>query len=144
MKGRPIQILIVEDSPSDAFIVTEALKHGEEPNEVFAVHDGVEAMEFLRHQGKYSDAPRPDVILLDLNMPRKDGREVLAEIKTDERLKSIPVIVLTSSAADQDVLTAYRLHANCYLAKPVDFSKFKEMVGTIETFWFKNVTLPPR
>ena len=143
MKGKPIQILIVEDSPSDAFIVTEALKHGAEPIEVFAVHDGVEAMDFLRHQGKYVDAPRPDVILLDLNMPRKDGREVLSEIKSDERLKSIPVIVLTSSAADQDVLTAYRLHANCYLAKPVDFSKFKEMVQTIETFWFRNVTLPP-
>ena len=144
MKGKLIQILIVEDSPSDAFIVTEALKHSHEPTDVFAVHDGVEAMEFLRHQGKYADAPRPDVILLDLNMPRKDGREVLAEIKADERLKYIPVIVLTSSAADQDVLTAYRLHANCYLAKPVDFSKFKEMVRTIETFWFKNVTLPPR
>ena len=144
MKGKPIQILIVEDSPSDAFIVTEALKHGREPTEVFAVHDGVEAMEFLRHHGKYADAPQPDLILLDLNMPRKDGREVLAEIKADERLKTIPVIVLTSSAADQDVLTAYRLHANCYLAKPVDFSKFKEMVRTIETFWFRNVTLPPR
>jgi two-component system, chemotaxis family, response regulator Rcp1 len=143
MKGKPIQILIVEDSPSDAFIVTEALKQGEEPTEIFAVHDGVEAMDFLRQHGKYADAPRPDVILLDLNMPRKDGREVLSEIKSDERLKSIPVIVLTSSAADQDVLTAYRLHANCYLAKPVDFSKFKEMVQTIETFWFRNVTLPP-
>jgi two-component system, chemotaxis family, response regulator Rcp1 len=143
MKGKPIQILIVEDSPSDAFIVTEALKHGQEASEVFAVHDGVEAMEFLRRQGKYVDAPRPDLILLDLNMPRKDGREVLAEIKADEKLKCIPVIVLTSSAADQDVSTAYRLHANCYLAKPVDFSKFKEMVQAVETFWFKNVTLPP-
>ena len=143
MKGKPIRILIVEDSPSDAFIVNEALKQGQVPTELFSVHDGVEAMEFLRHQGKHADAPRPDVILLDLNMPRKDGREVLSEIKSDERLKSIPVIVLTSSAADQDVLTAYRLHANCYLAKPVDFSKFKEMVQTIETFWFRNVTFPP-
>jgi len=144
MKGKPIRILIVEDSPSDAFIVNEALEQGQVPTELFAVHDGVEAMEFLRHQGKYADAPRPDIILLDLNMPRKDGREVLAEIKTDEKLKDIPVIVLTSSAADQDVLTAYRLHANCYLAKPVDFSKFKDLVRTIETFWFKNVTLPPQ
>jgi two-component system response regulator len=143
MKSGPIEILIIEDSPSDAFIVREALKHTREVGHVSAVHDGVEAIEFLRRQGKYADAPRPDVILLDLNMPRKDGREVLAEIKTDNNLKCIPVIVLTSSAAEQDVSRAYGLHANCYVTKPADFSRLKEVIQAIETFWFQNVTLPP-
>jgi two-component system, chemotaxis family, response regulator Rcp1 len=138
-----IQILIVEDSPSDAFIVREALKQAKEPSEVHSVSDGVEAMEFLHRRGQYASVPRPDVILLDLNLPRKDGRELLAEIKTEEKLKSIPVIVLTSSAADQDVSRAYSLHANCYLTKPADFREFKEMIQAIENFWFKNVTLPP-
>ena len=138
-----IQILIVEDSPSDAFIVREALKQAKELSEVHSVPDGVEAMEFLHRRGPYATVPRPDLILLDLNLPRKDGRELLAEIKNEEALKSIPVIVLTSSGADQDVSRAYNLHANCYLTKPADFSQFKEMVQAIETFWFKNVTLPP-
>jgi len=143
MKGNSIQILIVEDSPSDAFIVREALKQAQEPSDVHCVRDGVEAIEFLHRRGPFVDAPRPDIMLLDLNLPRKDGRELLAEIKSDEKLKSIPVIVLTSSAADQDVSRAYSLHANCYLTKPADFSQFKEMVRAIENFWFKNVTLPP-
>src|SRR5687768_973849 len=120
MKGH--SILIVEDSPSDAFIVKEALKQAAEPSQIYSVHDGVEAMQFLHREGNYVNAPRPDIILLDLNMPRKDGREVLGEIKNDEKLKSIPVIVLTSSDADQDVSNAYNLHANCYLTKPADFS----------------------
>jgi two-component system, chemotaxis family, response regulator Rcp1 len=143
MKRNGIQILIVEDSPSDAFIVREALKRAKQFGEVHAVSDGVEATEFLHRRGPYAGAPRPDLILLDLNLPRKDGRELLAEIKTEEQLKSIPVIVLTSSAADQDVSRAYSLHANCYLTKPADFSQFKELVQAIEAFWFKNVTLPP-
>jgi two-component system, chemotaxis family, response regulator Rcp1 len=143
MKENSLQILIVEDSPSDAFIAKEALKRACEPSHVHAVQDGVEAMEFLHREGKYADVPRPDLILLDLNLPRKDGREVLAEVKADENLKSIPVIVLTSSGADQDVSRAYSLHANCYLTKPVDFSQFKEMIHSIESFWFKSVTLPP-
>ena len=143
MNPKLIQILIVEDSPSDAFIVKEALKQSQELVQVLIVHDGVEATDFLLRRGKYAEAPRPDVILLDLNMPRKDGREVLAEIKSHDRLKSIPVIVLTSSSAPQDIAKAYSLHANCYLAKPADFAQFKEMIRAIETFWFRNVTLPP-
>jgi CheY-like chemotaxis protein len=141
MKGH--SILIVEDSPSDAFIVKEALKQAAEPSQIYSVHDGVEAMQFLHREGNYVNAPRPDIILLDLNMPRKDGREVLGEIKNDEKLKSIPVIVLTSSDADQDVSNAYNLHANCYVTKPADFSLFKEMIQAVKTFWFKSVTLPP-
>jgi two-component system, chemotaxis family, response regulator Rcp1 len=143
MNSRLIQILIVEDSPSDAFIVKEALKQAKELVQVLIVHDGVEAMDLLLRRGKYTDAPRPDVILLDLNMPRKDGREVLAEIKSHDKLKTIPVIVLTSSSAPQDISKAYSLHANCYLAKPADFNQFKQMIQAIETFWFRNVTLPP-
>jgi two-component system, chemotaxis family, response regulator Rcp1 len=143
MKRHPVQILIVEDSPSDAFIVREALKQARQRNDVHSVSDGVEAMNFLHRRGQYAGVPRPDIILLDLNLPRKDGRELLAEIKTDEKFQRIPVIVLTSSAAEQDISRAYSLHANCYLTKPADFSQFKEMVEAIETFWFKNVTLPP-
>jgi two-component system, chemotaxis family, response regulator Rcp1 len=138
-----MEILLVEDSPSDAFIVKEALKRSGGTNNLHVVSDGVEAMAFLRRQGQYFDSPRPDIILLDLNMPRKDGREVLAEVKRDERFACIPVIVLTSSNADQDVLKAYELHANCYITKPTDFSKFKDLIKAIEAFWFFNVTLPP-
>jgi two-component system response regulator len=142
-KGNSIQILLVEDSPSDAFLTTEALKQAEQVRAVHVVPDGVEAMAFLRKEGPYSKVPRPDLILLDLNMPRKDGREVLAEIKSDTKLKFIPVIVLTSSSADQDIFHAYNLHANCYLTKPADFAQFKEVIKAIKTFWFGNVTLPP-
>ena len=141
--NRPIRILIVDDSPSDAFLATEALKRATNLAAVEVVPDGVEALAFLRREGSYAGALRPDLILLDLNMPRKDGREVLAEVKADEKLKNIPIIVLTSSSAEQDVRKAYSLHANCYLTKPVDFAKFKEVVKAIEVFWFDNVTLPP-
>jgi chemotaxis family two-component system response regulator Rcp1 len=142
-KGNSIEILLVEDSPSDVFITQEALKQTRELSHVHVVNDGVEAMEFLRQEGSYEAAPRPDIILLDLNMPRKDGREVLGEIKADAKLKSIPVIVLTSSNAEQDIAHAYSLHANCYITKPADFTRFKEVIQSIETFWFGNVTLPP-
>lgn len=137
-----MEILLVEDSPSDAFIAKEALKRGGGKSNLHLAHDGVEAMAFLRKQGEYFDAPDPDIILLDLNMPRKDGREVLAEVKNDPKFKCIPVIVLTSSNAEQDVMKAYELHANCYITKPTDFAKFKELLKAIESFWLTNVTLP--
>ena len=142
-KGHAADILIVEDSPSDVFLAQEALRQTNESCRVHVVSDGVEAMEFLRRQGSHAHAPRPDLILLDLNMPRKDGREVLLEIKNDEKLKSIPVLVLTSSSADQDIHKAYSLHANCYITKPADFARFKAVINAIQGFWFGNVTLPP-
>ena len=141
---RPIEILLVEDSPSDAEFTAEALKEAKVRNHLSLVEDGVQAMEFLRRQGKYAQAPRPDLIMLDLNLPRKDGREVLAELKADDNLKMIPVVVLTTSRAEQDVLRAYQLHANCYITKPVDFQQFLNVVRSIESFWLFVVTLPPR
>ena len=120
----------------------EALEYSKIVNNLHTVPDGVEAMAFLRQEGKYHDAPRPGLILLDLNLPKKDGREVLAEIKNDENLKRIPVVVLTTSKSEADVLKAYGLHANCYIVKPVDFEKFAEVVRSIENFWFAVVTLP--
>ena len=140
---RPIEILLVEDSPSDTELTVEALKDFKVRNHVSIVEDGVLAMQFLRRQGPYADAPRPDLIMLDLNLPRKDGREVLAEIKGDEHLKAIPTVVLTTSRADQDILRAYQLNANCYINKPVDFNQFLEVVRCIESFWLFVVTLPP-
>lgn len=139
---RPIEILLVEDSPSDAELTVEALREAKVRNRVTIVEDGVEALAFLRRQGKYQGASRPDVIMLDLNLPRKDGREVLREIKSDENLKTIPVVVLTTSRAEQDVLQAYNHHANCFIAKPVDFEKFLNVVRSIESFWLMLVTLP--
>lgn len=139
---RPVEILLVEDSPTDALLAKEALRESKLANNLHHVTDGVEATDFLRKQGKYSEAPRPDVILLDLNLPRKDGREVLADIKSDEELKRIPVVVLTTSEAESDVLAAYGHHANCYIVKPVDFQKFSHVVQSIEDFWFAVVTLP--
>jgi CheY-like chemotaxis protein len=139
---RPIEILLVEDSPSDAEFTVEALKEAKVRNHLSLVEDGVQAMEFLRRQGHYSKAPRPDLIMLDLNLPRKDGREVLAEIKADDNLKMIPVVVLTTSRAEEDVLRAYQLHANCYITKPVDFQQFLNVVRSIESFWLFVVTLP--
>ena len=141
---RPIQILLVEDSPSDAEFTIEALKEAKVRNHLSLVEDGVQAMEFLRRQGKYAQAPRPDLIMLDLNLPRKDGREVLAELKADANLKMIPVVVLTTSRAEEDVLRAYQLHANCYITKPVDFQQFLSVVRSIESFWLYVVTLPPQ
>ena len=137
-----MEILLVEDSPSDAFIAKEALKRSGTESNLHIAQDGVEAMAFLRKEAEYAGAPRPDIILLDLNMPRKDGREVLAEIKTNDRLRCIPVIVFTSSNAPQDIMKSYQLHANCYITKPTDFNEFKALLGAIENFWFKSVTLP--
>ena len=140
---KPIEILLVEDSPTDAFLTQQALATGKLLNRLHVVEDGVKAIAFLRRQAPYADAPRPHLILLDLNLPRKDGREVLAEIKEDADLKSIPVIVLTTSNAEKDIARSYALHANCYIAKPVDFASFVDAVTGIETFWFAVVTLPP-
>ena len=141
--NRPVEILLVEDNPGDERLTREALKEGKVYSNLHTVKDGVEAMEFLRRQGKYSSVPRPDIILLDLNLPRKDGREVLQEIKSDSSLKRIPVVVLTTSKAEEDVLRTYNLHANCYVTKPVDLEKFMVVVKTIDTFWLTVVTLPP-
>ncbi len=141
--ARPIEILLVEDSPSDTELTVEALKSAKVSNRLSMVEDGVQAMEYLRRQGRYSQSPRPDLILLDLNLPRKDGREVLAELKADPTLKTIPVVVLTTSRADQDVVRAYSLHANCYITKPVDFQQFVGVVKNIENFWLSVVKLPP-
>lgn len=140
--GRLAQILLVEDSPSDTDLTMEALREARVPNRLSVVEDGVEAMAFLHREGKYAGAPRPDLILLDLNLPRKDGREVLAEIKSDPILQTIPVVVLTTSKAEQDVLRAYHLHANCYVAKPVGFEQFLAAVRSIEEFWLLLATLP--
>lgn len=140
--SRLIEILLVEDNPGDVLLTREAMKEGKVRNRLSVVGDGVDALAFLRRQGNFADAPRPDLILLDLNLPRKDGREVLAELKADPMLKSIPVVVLTTSAADQDVERAYNLHANCYITKPVDFNQFMQVVQHIDEFWVNLVTLP--
>jgi CheY-like chemotaxis protein len=142
--SKNIEILLIEDSPSDTALTVEALKAGRIPNRLFNVDDGVEAMAYLRQQGVYRNAPRPDLILLDLNMPRKDGREVLVQLKSDPVLRIIPVIVLTTSSADEDVMRAYELLANCYIAKPVDFKRFIEVIRAVEHFWLEVATLPPR
>jgi CheY-like chemotaxis protein len=141
-EARPVEILLVEDSPSDTDLTLEALKDFKLRNHVSTVEDGVLALQYLRRQGDYALVPRPDLILLDLNLPRKDGREVLAEIKADPELRSIPVVVLTTSHAEQDVQRAYHLNANCYITKPVDFNQFLEVVRSIESFWLCVVTLP--
>lgn len=140
---KPIEILIIEDSPTDVLITQEALEQAKVLNRLHIVEDGVAALSFLRREEEYANVPRPDLILLDLNLPKKDGREVLAEIKTDPKLKMIPVVVLTTSKAEEDILRAYGLHANCYITKPVDFPQFIEVVRTIQDFWFTIVTLPP-
>jgi len=135
---------MVEDSPIDVLMAREALDQAKVLNNLSVAENGVEAMAFLRKEGKYCDAPRPDLIFLDLNMPRKDGREVLQELKADSRLKVIPVVVLTTSKAEEDIVKTYGLHANCYITKPVDFERFAEVVKTVQDFWFTIVTLPPR
>ena len=139
----PIEILMVEDSVDDIEITMEALKDAKVRNNLTAVRDGVEAMAYLRRQGEFRGATRPDVILLDLNMPRMDGRQVLEAIKSDPELQRIPVVVLTTSEAEEDILRAYELHANCYITKPVDMSQFIKVVRSIEDFWFTVVRLPP-
>jgi len=143
MKNKSIVILMAEDSPSDAELARQAFKNGKLLNELIIVKDGVEAMDYLNKKGKFADAIRPDVVLLDLNMPRKDGREVLAEIKKDADLKTIPVVVLTTSADEQDILRSYELQASCYITKPVEFEKFIEVARSIKHFYFNIVTLPP-
>ena len=140
---RPIDILLVEDSPGDVRLTQEALKEAKVKNDLHVVNDGVEAMAFLRREGKYKDVPRPDIILLDLNLPKKSGHEVLAEIKTDEKLKSIPVAILTVSKDEEDIIKSYNLHANCFITKPVDLNQFLNVVKAIEDFWFMVVKLPP-
>lgn len=139
---RPVEILLVEDSPSDADLTEEVFSDGKVLNNLHWVEDGVEALAFLRRQGKYADAPRPDLILLDLNLPKKDGRQVLAEIKADPSLKLIPVIVLTTSAAERDIFKTYELNANCYVTKPIDLEQFISVVKLIEEFWLALVKLP--
>lgn len=140
--GRPAEFLLVEDNPGDVRLTREALNESKLRNRLNIVGDGVEALAFLRREGKYASAPRPDLVLLDLNLPRKDGREVLAEIKADPALKRIPVVIITSSEAEQDVLASYDLHVNCYVSKPVDLEQFIKVVRSIETFWLTIVKLP--
>lgn len=139
----PVEILLVEDNPGDVRLTQEALKEGKVYNNLHWAKDGVEALEFLKREGRHAKAPRPDIILLDLNLPKKDGREVLAVIKRDNVLKHIPVVVLTTSEAEEDVLKSYELHANCYVTKPVDLEKFIHVVQSIDRFWLTVVTLPP-
>ena len=138
-----IEILLVEDSPSDVLMTKAALESAKLLHHLHVVEDGEQALAFLRHEGIYADAPRPAVILLDLNLPRKDGREVLAALKADDLLKVIPVVVLTTSKAEEDILKAYGLHANCYITKPIDFGGFADVIRSVEHFWFSVVTLPP-
>jgi CheY-like chemotaxis protein len=140
--GRPVEILLVEDSPSDVAMTQAALREGWIANELSVATDGEAAMEFLRREGQYADAPRPDFIILDLNLPKKDGREVLAEVKGDDDLKAIPVAILTTSAAEADVLRSYNLYANAYITKPLGFDEFLAAVQQIETFWLSLVRLP--
>ena len=143
MNGTPIQILLVDDSEADVRLATEALKAAKVANSIHVVHDGVEALEYLRRQGAYATAPRPDLILLDLNMPRKNGRQVLVELKSDPDLRNIPVVVLTTSSDEEDVAKSYDLHANCYIVKPVSFDGLIKVVKSLDQFWLSVVRLPP-
>ena len=140
---RPIEILMVEDNPGDVRLTREALTGGKVWNEIHVVTDGVAALDFLRQKPPYATAPRPDLVLLDLNLPKKDGREVLSSMKADPLLKAIPVVILTTSQAEEDVIRAYNLNCNCYVTKPVDFEQFTRIVQAIEQFWLTIVTLPP-
>jgi len=140
--GTPIEILLVEDSAGDVRLVQENLKESKVRNTLNVVGDGIEAMAYLRKEGKYKDTPRPDLVLLDLNLPKKDGRQVLKEMKSDENLKCIPVVVLTISKAEEDIMKSYSLHANAYISKPVDLNQFLKVVKAIEEFWLTVVKLP--
>jgi CheY-like chemotaxis protein len=142
--GRPIEILLVEDNPGDVRLTREALKENRVINTLHVVTDGEQATAFLRHEPPYEDVPKPDLILLDLNLPKKDGREVLAEIKADQNLRSIPVVVLTTSKSEEDILKAYDLNCNCYITKPVGLDDFMAVITSIRHFWLKIVALPPR
>jgi CheY-like chemotaxis protein len=139
----PAEILYIEDNPADVRLTVEALKENKVRNNLHIARDGEEAMAFLRREGRFATAPRPDLILLDLKLPKKDGREVLREIKADPDLKTIPVVVITSSKAEEDIVRSYQLHANCYVTKPVDLNQFLSVIRTIEGFWMTVVTLPP-
>jgi CheY-like chemotaxis protein len=141
---KPLEILLVEDNPGDVRLTREAMKEGKVLNKLNVVMDGMEAMAYLRNEGNYKDAARPDLVLLDLNLPKKNGREVLEEIKEDPDLKRIPVVVLTISEDEQDILRSYDLHANCYITKPVDLQQFISVVNAVEDFWLTVVKLPPR
>jgi CheY-like chemotaxis protein len=140
----PIEVLLVEDDPGDVLLIREAFEHNKLSNRLHVVPDGVEALEFMRRRGEYADAPRPDLVLLDLNLPRKDGREVLGEVKEDAELRTIPIVVLTTSQAEEDVLRSYDLHANAYVTKPVDFDRFIGVVRQIDDFFVSVVKLPSR
>jgi chemotaxis family two-component system response regulator Rcp1 len=142
--GRPVEILLVEDNAGDVRLAREGLRECKLLNNLSVASDGVKALAFLRREGEHAQAPRPDLIMLDLNLPRKDGREVLREIKEDEQLRRIPVVVLTTSKAEEDILKSYSLHANCYVTKPLAIEQFITVVQAIETFWFTIVKLPPR
>jgi two-component system, chemotaxis family, response regulator Rcp1 len=139
---RPIEVLLVEDNPGDVDLTKEALMDAKVRNRLHVVDDGAKAIDFLFQKGAYTDAPRPDIILLDLNLPKKDGRQVLAEIKAEPRLTGIPVVILTTSQAEEDIIRSYQLHANCYITKPVDFKQFMKVVKSIEEFWLTIVKLP--
>ena len=139
-----IDILVVEDNPGDARLIKEVLNDNKVYSSLYIVNDGVEAMNFLHHEGKYKDVSIPDLIILDLNLPRKDGREVLAEIKADVKLKHIPIVIMTISQAEEDILKSYNLHANCFITKPIDLNQFIKVVKSIEDFWFSIVKLPPK
>lgn len=141
-RGVPIEILLVEDNAADVRLTREALKDAKVRNQLHVAADGVEAMAFLRREGRHAGAPRPDLVLLDLNLPKKDGREVLEEIKQDPGLQNIPVVILTTSQAEEDVLRSYQLRANAYVTKPVDLERFLEVVRSIESFWLEIVRLP--
>jgi CheY-like chemotaxis protein len=141
---RPIDILLVEDDPGDVLITKEALEHSKVTNTLAIVDDGEQALAYLRRDGKYAEATRPDLILLDLNLPRRDGREVLAEVKADPELRRIPIVVLTTSQAEEDILRSYDLHANAFVSKPVDFDRFVEVVRQVDEFFFTVVRLPDR
>jgi CheY-like chemotaxis protein len=143
-EGTPIEVLLVEDDPGDVLMTREALEEHKLSNRLTVVSDGAEALAYLRREGEFADAVRPDLILLDLNLPRRDGREVLAEIKKDDELGQIPVVVLTTSAADEDILRSYQLHANAYVTKPVDFGRFIAVIRQIDEFFVSVVKLPPR
>jgi two-component system, chemotaxis family, response regulator Rcp1 len=142
VSAHPIEILLVEDNPADVRLTQEALKEGKIRNNLHVARDGIEAMEFLRRVGNYEDVPRPDLILLDLNLPRKDGRSVLADVKADPDLRSIPVVVLTTSTVEADIFRSYKLHAHCYITKPIDLEQFVKIVKSIDDFWLTVVRLP--
>lgn len=139
-----VNILIVEDNPGDARLIKEVLNENKIYNKLYVAQDGAEALNFLHHKGEFSESPKPDLILLDLNLPKIDGREVLARIKSDDSLKKIPVVIMTTSQAEEDIVKSYSLHANCYIAKPLDFNQFVKVVKSIEEFWFTLVKLPPK